>query len=84
MKVNWLVRIKNRDFWLALVPAVLLLVMQVASAFGIELDLSGVEASIIGIIGSIFAILAIIGVVNDPTTRTLSDSKRAITYEEPR
>ena len=26
MKINWTVRLKNKTFWLALVPAVLLLV----------------------------------------------------------
>ena len=36
--INWKVRIKNKMFWLALIPAALLLVQTVCSVFGIELD----------------------------------------------
>ena len=36
--INWKVRIKNKLFWIALIPAVLLLVQTVCSVFGIELD----------------------------------------------
>ena len=32
--INWKVRIKNKMFWLALIPAVLLLVQTVCSVFG--------------------------------------------------
>ena len=35
MNINWRVRIKNKAFWLALIPAVLLLVQVVAAVFGI-------------------------------------------------
>ena len=31
MKINWTVRLKNKTFWLALIPAVLLLVQAVAA-----------------------------------------------------
>lgn len=34
MKINWIARIKNKSFWLALIPAVLLLVQTVAAVFG--------------------------------------------------
>ena len=39
MKINWKVRFLNKYFWLALIPAVLLLVQAVAKVFGFELDL---------------------------------------------
>lgn len=39
MNINWRVRIKNKAFWLALIPAVLLLVQVVAAVFGYTLDL---------------------------------------------
>lgn len=38
-KINWKVRIKNKAFWLALIPAVLLLIQVIASVFGYTLDL---------------------------------------------
>lgn len=31
--INWTVRIKNRDFWLTLIPTVLLLIQVVAAVF---------------------------------------------------
>lgn len=39
MNINWTVRLKNKTFWLALIPAVLLLVQVVAAVFGYTLDL---------------------------------------------
>jgi len=39
MNINWKVRLKNKSFWLALIPAVLLLVQVVAAVFGYTLDL---------------------------------------------
>ena len=38
----------------------------------------------VAIINAIFAVLAILGVVNDPTTSGMSDSKQAMTYETPK
>lgn len=84
MKINWTVRFKNKDFWVALIPAVLLLVMQVAEIFGIELEFRVFEQQIIAVVGSVFAIAAILGIVNDPTTASFDDSAQAMTYEEPK
>ncbi len=39
-KINWEVRLKNKQFWLAIIPAVLLLVQAVAAVFGYTLDLN--------------------------------------------
>lgn len=84
MKINWTVRFKNRDFWFAIIPAVLLLIMQVAEIFGIELEFRVFEQQILAVVGTIFAIAAILGIVNDPTTATLDDSTQALTYNEPK
>ena len=37
MSINWRVRIKNKAFWVALIPAVLLLIQQVCGVFGVTL-----------------------------------------------
>lgn len=84
MKINWQVRFKNKDFWVALIPAVLLLISQVAEIFGITLDFKLFEIQIIAVVGTIFAIAAILGIVNDPTTASFEDSAQAMTYEEPK
>ncbi len=83
MKINWLVRIKNEAFWLALIPAVILLVQAVASVFGYTLDLGDLGNKLVEVVKIVFTILAILGIVTDPTTVGISDSKRALTYTKP-
>lgn len=81
--INWLVRFKNKDFWLAFVPAVLLLVQVVAAVFGYQLDLGDLGNRLLAVVNALFAVLALLGVVNDPTTKGLSDSGRAMNYLTP-
>ena len=82
--INWKVRLKNKSFWIALIPALLLLIQAVAYVFGFSLDLSELGDKILAVVNALFAVLAILGVVTDPTTAGLSDSNLAMTYEEPR
>ena len=81
--INVVVRIKNRTFWLALIPAVLLLVQVVAAPFGYQWDFVALNRQLADIVNALFAVLAIVGVVVDPTTKGLSDSARAMTYNKP-
>lgn len=83
MSINWKVRIRNKNFWLAVVPAFLLLVQTVAVPFGYEWDFGILNQQVAAIVNAAFGFLAIIGVVNDPTTVGLSDSARALGYDEP-
>lgn len=84
MKINWKVRIKNKSFWLSIIPAVLLLVQAVAAVFGYTIDLGVIGDKLIVVVNALFVVLSIIGVVNDPTTSGISDSKQALTYEAPK
>ncbi len=84
MKVNWKVRIKNEAFWIALVPAIILLIQAVASVFGYTLDLGDLGNKLLEVVKIVFTILAILGIVTDPTTAGLSDSLRALTYTKPK
>lgn len=84
MKINWKVRIRNKNFWLALIPALLLLVQVVAAPFGYKWDFGVLNQQLAAIINAVFALLSILGVVNDPTTAGSSDSAQALTYDEPR
>lgn len=84
MKINWKVRIRNKNFWLALIPALLLLVQVVAAPFGYKWDFGVLNQQLAAIINAVFALLSILGVVNDPTTAGVGDSARAMSYDEPR
>lgn len=82
--INWKVRLKSKAFWLALIPAVLLLAQLVAQPFGYEWDFVVLNQQLGAIINAAFALLAILGVVVDPTTAGVSDSEQALTYTEPK
>lgn len=82
--INWLVRIKNKSFWIALIPAVLLLIQVVAAVFGITLDLGDLGNKLLAVVNAVFGVLAILGIVIDPTTSGITDSKQALTYTEPK
>lgn len=84
MNINWRVRAKNKTFWLAIIPAALLLVQQVCAVFGVALDFGELQAQLVAIVGTVFAILAILGIVADPTTAGVGDSEQALTYTEPK
>lgn len=82
--INWQVRIKNKQFWLSLIPAVLLLVQVVAAVFGFTLDLGDIGNKLLDVVNALFAVLAILGIVTDPTTSGVSDSAQALTYDKPK
>lgn len=82
--INWTVRFKNKNFWLAVIPAVLLLVQTVAAAFGYTLDLGDIGNRLIAVVNAVFGVLVVLGVVNDPTTAGISDSKQARGYNFPK
>ena len=84
MSINWKVRLKNKTFWLSLIPAVLLLVQVVAAVFGYTLDLGDLGNKLLAVVNALFAVLSILGVVTDPTTKGVSDSTQALSYEEPK
>ncbi|WP_422698887.1 phage holin [Enterococcus durans] len=82
--INWKVRIKNKSFWLAIVPAGLLLLQVVAVPFGYDFKIDGINDQLIAIVNAVFAFLSILGVVTDPTTKGVSDSEQALNYSKPK
>ena len=81
--INWKVRIRNKNFWLSLIPSVLLLIQAVAAVFGYTLDFGILSEKLLAVVNAVFVVLAILGVVTDPTTSGVGDSLRALTYEAP-
>lgn len=84
MKINWLVRLRNKTFWIAIIPAVLLLIQTVANALGFTIDLGDLGNDLLAIVNAVFGVLAILGIVTDPTTAGVSDSEQALTYLTPK
>lgn len=83
MNINWGVRIRNKNFWIALIPALALLAQAIAAVFGLKIDLSELSGKLLAVVDALFAVLVILGIVVDPTTKGVSDSNRALTYETP-
>lgn len=84
MKINWKVRFKNKNFWLTIIPAILLLAQVIMGLFGVKIDVGDVGNKLIDVVNSIFAVLALLGIVTDPTTKGISDSEQAMTYTKPK
>lgn len=82
--INWKVRFANKAFWVALVPAILLLIQVVAAVFGYTLDMGDLGNKLLAVVNALFAVLTILGIVTDPTTKGMGDSAQALTYEKPK
>lgn len=84
MNINWKVRLVNENFWMSLIPAVLLLIQAVGAPLGMTLDFGELGNQLLAIVNAVFAVLAILGIVQDPTTDGMSDSSLAMTYDAPK
>lgn len=82
--INWKVRIANKNFWMAMIPAVLLLIQAIGAPLGLVLDFGELGNQLLAIVNAVFSVLAILGIVNDPTTNGMGDSKQAMAYTEPK
>jgi phi LC3 family holin len=82
--INWKVRLKNKVFWVTVIPAFLVLIQTVFAVFGVELDLSVFGDKLIAVVEALFMFLAILGIVADPTTKGVGDGELGLTYEEPK
>lgn len=83
MGVNWKIRIKNKVFWLSIIPAMILLIQAVGKTFGYAFDFGKLQEDLIDIVNAVFSVLVILGVIVDPTTVGVGDSERALGYDEP-
>lgn len=82
MKINWKVRFKNKTWLLSFIALVLTFLYNVLSMFDIVPTVT--QQEIMDAVTAILTILAAVGVIIDPTTAGVSDSEKALTYEEPK
>ncbi len=81
--INWIVRFKNKAFWVAIIPAIILLIQAVGEVFGYHFDFSELGSQLLHVVECVFVVLTILGIVVDPTTKGVGDSDRALGYKEP-
>lgn len=81
MKINWKLRFKNKATLTTLIVLTVGFVYQALGLFGIVPSVS--ENDIVNVLLMLVDIVATLGVFVDPTTSGVSDSERALAYEEP-
>lgn len=81
MKINWILRLKNKTTLMAIVLGIVALVYQVLGVAGVIPAVS--QDDVINIVGMVINVLVLLGVVVDPTTEGMSDSTRVLEYGSP-
>lgn len=81
MKMNWKVRFKNKTWLSMFLSLVIGFVFNVLKMFDVVPVVT--ENFVMQIVGQVLTFLGLIGVLVDPTTAGLSDSDRAMSYNEP-
>ena len=81
MEINWKVRFKNKVFLMTFFSLVVGVIYNILKLFKIFPAIT--QNEVLDIIGQILTILGAAGVIVDPTTVGISDSKRAMEYTEP-
>lgn len=79
--INWRLRFRNKVTLVALVGLTVAFIYQLLGVIGIVPSVS--EDDVKNLCMLLIDILVGIGIVVDPTTAGLSDSSRAMAYEEP-
>ncbi|MCI1574744.1 MAG: phage holin [Weizmannia coagulans] len=87
--VNWKVRFKNPTWVVAFVSQLFILIEVILTglhAVGITdfVLTDAIKGWVLAVINAVFGILAMLGVVQDPTTSGLKDSDQAKTYVKPK
>lgn len=80
MKINWKVRFKNKTFLVTFITVIVSVVYQVLATLEIVPKIS--QDTVMNCLLAIVTILTGLGVVTDPTTKGITDSERALGYEE--
>jgi len=91
-KINWRVRAKSPQFWIGLLGVIASPIlayyglsyadMTTWDSIGNVLQMFFTNPFLIGTV--VMAVLSFIGVLADPTTKGISDSKQAMEYEKPK
>ena len=82
MHINWKLRLGNKVTLTAIIMAFLSLVYQLLGMASIVPPVS--ESQLVETAGMVINLLVLLGIVTDPTTEGVSDSPKALTYDQPK
>lgn len=75
--IDWKTRVKNKTFWVTFIPTLLILIQVALVPFGYKFEIEPLNTELLNIVNAAFALLMVLGVINDPTIRGISDKKGA-------
>jgi len=78
MKINWLIRFKNKAFLVTIITLIITFVYQLLALFDVVPSIT--QDKVMGVVTLIINLLATLGVIVDPTTDGVGDSDQALTY----
>ena len=81
MKINWKVRLKNKTWIVAFLGCIVAFIYQICAMLGVVPPIA--EDRVTEIIGLVINLLVALGIIQDPTTVGVGDSRRALDYDEP-
>lgn len=80
--INWKVRLKSGPFWMGIASAVIMAVFYILDLCGVTTNVTA--GQIIEVVQLLLLIPASIGIISDPTTKGVQDSRIAMTYDAPK
>lgn len=80
--INWKVRLQSGSWWMGIISAVVVAVFAILKIFKVETSVTADE--IMNVAMLVLMIPAAIGITTDPTTKGVSDSQQALTYDSPK
>jgi phi LC3 family holin len=86
--INWSVRLRNKSWVIAFVSQIMIVAQVILEGMNMlgwtSVRLSDqIQNEVLMVVNGIFIILSMLGIVQDPTTKGVKDSERAMTYKEP-
>ena len=82
MNINWKIRFQNKTFLTGLISLVVVFIYDLLQL--LEIAPAVTQSAVMQVAEGILTILGMVGVIADPTTAGLSDSKQAMTYNAPK
>ena len=82
MNINWKIRFQNKTFLTGLISLVVVFIYDLLQLLKIAPAVT--QSAVMQVAEGILTILGMLGVIADPTTAGLSDSKQALTYTSPK
>ena len=82
MQINWKVRFQNKTFLAGMISLVVVFIYDLLQL--LEIAPAVTQSAVMQVAEGILTILGMVGVIADPTTAGLSDSKQAMTYNAPK